>query len=84
MMKSLELVEMEVGFSSQYDFWPFTPQGFPWFGFESAGRRSWGEKIIELAGYKILIPKPKAIDKPFLPPIEDLFSISGGSRCYRS
>src|SRR6478736_4396475 len=44
-----------------------------------AGEAEWEEKIIELAGYlDSYIPEPeRAIDKPFLLPIEDVFSISG-------
>ncbi len=43
------------------------------------GEAEWEEKIIELAGYPdSYIPEPeRAIDKPFLLPIEDVFSISG-------
>ncbi|MBN0997215.1 elongation factor Tu, partial [Pseudomonas aeruginosa] len=39
----------------------------------------WEAKIIELAGHlDTYIPEPeRAIDKPFLLPIEDVFSISG-------
>ncbi len=48
---------------------------------ESAGKLSdaeWGSEIIELATSRILHPEPeRAIDKPFLLPIEDVFSISG-------
>ncbi|VEB90186.1 elongation factor Tu [Citrobacter koseri] len=43
------------------------------------GEAEWEAKIIELAGYlDSYIPEPeRAIDKPFLLPIEDVFSISG-------
>ncbi|OXV32181.1 elongation factor Tu [Enterobacter kobei] len=43
------------------------------------GEAEWEEKIIELAGFlDSYIPEPeRAIDKPFLLPIEDVFSISG-------
>ncbi|WP_336278470.1 EF-Tu/IF-2/RF-3 family GTPase, partial [Cronobacter dublinensis] len=43
------------------------------------GEAEWEEKIIELAGHlDSYIPEPeRAIDKPFLLPIEDVFSISG-------
>ncbi len=51
------------------------------------GDAEWEAKILELAGFlDSYIPEPeRAIDKPFLLPIEDVFSISGrGTRCYRS
>ncbi|PMS01837.1 hypothetical protein C1G81_14395, partial [Salmonella enterica subsp. enterica serovar Kentucky] len=43
------------------------------------GDAEWEAKIIELAGFlDSYIPEPeRAIDKPFLLPIEDVFSISG-------
>jgi elongation factor Tu len=43
------------------------------------GDAKWEEKIIELAGYlDSYIPQPeRALDKPFLLPVEDVFSISG-------
>ncbi|HHK9841222.1 TPA: EF-Tu/IF-2/RF-3 family GTPase, partial [Klebsiella pneumoniae] len=43
------------------------------------GDAEWEAKIIELAGHlDTYIPEPeRAIDKPFLLPIEDVFSISG-------
>ncbi|WP_429232015.1 EF-Tu/IF-2/RF-3 family GTPase, partial [Aeromonas veronii] len=43
------------------------------------GEAQWEEKIIELAGHlDTYIPEPeRAIDQPFLMPIEDVFSIAG-------
>ncbi|TNI96716.1 elongation factor Tu, partial [Aeromonas veronii] len=43
------------------------------------GDAQWEEKIIELAGHlDTYIPEPeRAIDQPFLMPIEDVFSIAG-------
>ncbi|MBW9477956.1 hypothetical protein FHA58_21105, partial [Escherichia coli] len=43
------------------------------------GDAEWEAKILELAGFlDSYIPEPeRAIDKPFLLPIEDVFSISG-------
>ncbi|MGV2469940.1 elongation factor Tu, partial [Bacillus subtilis] len=43
------------------------------------GIPEWEAKIVELAGYlDSYIPEPeRAIDRPFLLPIEDVFSISG-------
>jgi elongation factor Tu len=77
----LELVEMEVReLLTKYDFpgddIPII-KGSALKALE--GDAKWEEKIIELAqaldGY---IPQPeRAIDKPFLMPIEDVFSISG-------
>ena len=45
------------------------------------GDAEWEAKILELAGFlDSYIPEPeRAIDKPFLLPIEDVFSISGRS-----
>ncbi|WP_234012954.1 EF-Tu/IF-2/RF-3 family GTPase, partial [Cronobacter dublinensis] len=77
----LELVEMEVReLLSQYDFpGDDTPivRGSALKALE--GEAEWEEKIIELAGHlDSYIPEPeRAIDKPFLLPIEDVFSISG-------
>ncbi|WP_457809982.1 elongation factor Tu [Raoultella ornithinolytica] len=77
----LELVEMEVReLLSQYDFpGDDTPivRGSALKALE--GEADWEAKIIELAGYlDSYIPEPeRAIDKPFLLPIEDVFSISG-------
>ncbi len=77
----LELVEMEVReLLSQYDFpGDDTPivRGSALKALE--GDAEWEAKIIELAGYlDSYIPEPeRAIDKPFLLPIEDVFSISG-------
>nr|WP_251000583.1 elongation factor Tu [Escherichia coli] len=76
----LELVEMEVReLLSQYDFWR-RHSDRSWFCSESAGRRRRvGSENPELAGFTdSYIPEPeRAIDKPFLLPIEDVFSISG-------
>lgn len=77
----LELVEMEVrDLLSQYDFpGDNTPiiHGSALKALE--GDPIWENKIIELANHlDKYIPDPKrAIDKPFLLPIEDVFSISG-------
>ncbi len=77
----LELVEMEVReLLSQYDFpGDDTPivRGSALKALE--GDAEWEAKIIELAGHlDTYIPEPeRAIDKPFLLPIEDVFSISG-------
>ncbi|WP_238378122.1 GTP-binding protein, partial [Yersinia pestis] len=77
----LELVEMEVReLLSAYDFpgddLPVV-RGSALKALE--GEAEWEAKIIELAGYlDSYIPEPeRAIDKPFLLPIEDVFSISG-------
>ncbi|MCV2508750.1 MAG: elongation factor Tu, partial [Candidatus Lightella neohaematopini] len=77
----LELVEMEVReLLSQYDFpGDNTPiiRGSALKALE--GDSVWTDKIIELANtLDNYIPQPKRdIDKPFLLPIEDVFSISG-------
>ncbi|VAY02477.1 Elongation factor Tu [Arsenophonus endosymbiont of Aleurodicus dispersus] len=77
----LELVEMEVReLLSQYDFpGDITPiiKGSALKALE--GVPEWEEKIIQLADVlDSYIPVPeRAIDKPFLLPIEDVFSISG-------
>ncbi|QJC36612.1 elongation factor Tu [Enterobacteriaceae endosymbiont of Donacia simplex] len=77
----LELVEMEVrDLLTQYNFpGDTTPiiQGSALKALE--GDKKWEEKIIELANtLDTYIPNPiRAIDKPFLLPIEDVFSISG-------
>ncbi|MCD1126161.1 elongation factor Tu, partial [Jinshanibacter sp. LJY008] len=77
----LELVEMEVReLLSQYDFpGDDTPviRGSALKALE--GDEVWAAKIIELAeALDSYIPEPeRAIDKPFLLPIEDVFSISG-------
>ncbi|AKO48819.1 elongation factor Tu [[Haemophilus] ducreyi] len=77
----LELVEMEVReLLSQYDFpGDDTPivRGSALQALN--GVPEWEEKIIELAQHlDSYIPEPeRAIDKPFLLPIEDVFSISG-------
>ncbi|MUN14587.1 elongation factor Tu, partial [Escherichia coli] len=76
-----ELVEMEVReLLSQYDFpGDDTPivRGSALKALE--GDAEWEAKILELAGFlDSYIPEPeRAIDKPFLLPIEDVFSISG-------
>ncbi|UAJ65017.1 elongation factor Tu [Candidatus Schneideria nysicola] len=77
----LELVEMEVReLLSQYDFpgddIPII-RGSALKALE--GDKIWEEKIIELSEkLDSYIPEPKRdIDKPFLLPIEDVFSISG-------
>ena len=77
----LELVEMEVReLLSQYDFpGDDTPviRGSALKALE--GEAEWEAKIVELAeALDTYIPEPeRAIDKPFLLPIEDVFSISG-------
>ncbi|WWO95857.1 MAG: elongation factor Tu [Candidatus Dasytiphilus stammeri] len=77
----LELVEMEVrDLLSQYDFpGESTPiiRGSALKALE--GDPVWEKKILNLATYlDEFIPEPKrAIEQPFLLPIEDVFSISG-------
>ncbi|CAL1329143.1 elongation factor Tu [Candidatus Providencia siddallii] len=77
----LELVEMEIReLLSQYGFpGDETPiiRGSALKALE--GIPEWEKKILELADYlNSYIPEPKRIiDKPFLLPIEDVFSISG-------
>jgi elongation factor Tu len=81
----LELVEMEVrDLLTTYKFpGDDTPiiQGSALRALENnkEGDEKWVEKIIELAkALDSYIPEPeRAIDKPFLMPIEDVFSISG-------
>ncbi|WP_421307285.1 elongation factor Tu [Aeromonas veronii] len=77
----LELVEMEVReLLTEYDFpgddLPVV-RGSALKALE--GDVQWEEKIIELAGHlDTYIPEPeRAIDQPFLMPIEDVFSIAG-------
>ncbi|WP_254052480.1 EF-Tu/IF-2/RF-3 family GTPase, partial [Aeromonas caviae] len=77
----LELVEMEVReLLSEYDFpgddLPVV-RGSALKALE--GEAQWEEKILELAGHlDTYIPEPeRAIDQPFLMPIEDVFSIAG-------
>ncbi|QUM75032.1 elongation factor Tu [Moritella sp. 24] len=77
----LELVEMEVReLLSEYDFpgddLPVI-QGSALKALE--GEKEWEDKIIELAeALDSYIPDPeRAIDMPFIMPIEDVFSISG-------
>ncbi|MDP4537503.1 elongation factor Tu [Alkalimonas collagenimarina] len=77
----LELVEMEVReLLSDYDFpgddLPVI-QGSALKALE--GEAQWEEKIIELGNaLDTYIPEPvRAIDKPFIMPIEDVFSIAG-------
>ncbi|WP_231401372.1 elongation factor Tu [Glaesserella parasuis] len=77
----LELVEMEVReLLSQYDFQVMTHQSCVVQRYKRLnGVPEWEEKILELANHlDNYIPEPeRAIDKPFLLPIEDVFSISG-------
>ena len=77
----LELVEMEVReLLSEYDFpgddLPVI-RGSALKGLE--GDAAWEQKILELGNaLDTYIPEPeRAIDKPFIMPIEDVFSISG-------
>ncbi len=84
----LELVEMEKFVNAVSAIPGRRHPDRSWFCSESAGRgdAEWEAKIIELAGHlDTYIPEPeRAIDKPFLLPIEDVFSISGRRyRCYR-
>jgi elongation factor Tu len=79
----LELVELEVReLLSQYDF-PGDEipviAGSALKALESDGDSEWTAKIKELiAAVDSYIPVPeRAIDKPFLMPVEDVFSISG-------
>lgn len=77
----LELVEMEIReLLTQYEFpGEDTPvvRGSALKALE--GEEKWEAKIIELADYlDSYIPEPKRdVDKPFLLPIEDVFSIEG-------
>jgi elongation factor Tu len=77
----LELVEMEVrDLLTQYDFpGDDTPiiRGSALKALE--GDTKWEDKIIELAGHldSYILDPVRAIDQPFLLPIEDVFSISG-------
>lgn len=77
----LELVEMEVrDLLSEYDFpGDDTPiiRGSALKALE--GEPEWAEKIIELFDIiDVYIPQPeRATDKPFLMPVEDVFSITG-------
>ncbi|BAH83379.1 elongation factor Tu [Candidatus Ishikawella capsulata] len=77
----LELVEMEVrDLLSQYDFPGDTAPIIRGSALKALeGNVEWEEKILELANYlDTYIPDPlRAIEKPFLLPIEDVFSISG-------
>ena len=81
MVDDEELVEMEVReLLSQYDFpGDDTPivRGSALQALN--GVAEWEEKILELANHlDTYIPEPeRAIDQPFLLPIEDVFSISG-------
>ncbi|MBN2794985.1 MAG: elongation factor Tu [Clostridia bacterium] len=78
----LELVEMEVrDLLSQYDFpGDDTPiiRGSALLALEDSSSE-WGDKIIEL--FEVIdeyVPEPtRATDKPFLMPVEDVFSITG-------
>ena len=77
----LELVEMEVrDLLSAYDFPGDDTPIIRGSALQALnGVAEWEEKIIELAGHlDNYIPEPvRAIDLPFLLPIEDVFSISG-------
>ena len=77
----LELVEMEVReLLSQYDFPGDDTPVVRGSALQALnGVAEWEEKILELANHlDTYIPEPeRAIDKPFLLPIEDVFSISG-------
>ncbi|GHU66569.1 elongation factor Tu [Clostridia bacterium] len=78
----LELVEMEIReLLDQYDFpGDDTPiiRGSALKALEDTSGE-WGDKIIELfESVDVYIPEPeRAIDKPFLMPVEDVFSITG-------
>jgi elongation factor Tu len=78
----LELVEMEVReLLSEYDFpGDDTPiiQGSALKALEDPSS-SWGDKIVELfEAIDSYVPEPsRAVDKPFLMPVEDVFSITG-------
>ena len=78
----LELVEMEVReLLSEYDFpGDDTPiiQGSALKALEDPSS-AWGDKIIELfEQIDSYVPEPsRAVDKPFLMPVEDVFSITG-------
>ena len=81
----LELVELEVReLLSKYDFrGDDTPivKGAAVKALETAGRR--GDRCIDelMDALDSFIPEPKrALDKPFLMPIEDVFSITAGGR----
>src|SRR5476649_293651 len=77
----LELVEMEV--RELLSLYEFPGDDIPVVRGSALkaleGEAEWEAKIIELAGYlDSYIPEPeRAIDQPFLLPIEDVFSISG-------
>lgn len=77
----LELVEMEVReLLTQYDFSGENTPVIKGSALKALdGDKKWEEKIIELSNtLDSYIPEPKRlIDKPFLLPIEDVFSISG-------
>ena len=77
----LELVEMEVReLLSQYDFPGDDTPIIRGSALQALnGVAEWEEKILELAqALDTYIPEPeRAIDQPFLLPIEDVFSISG-------
>ncbi|VFP87841.1 elongation factor Tu [Candidatus Erwinia haradaeae] len=77
----LELVEMEVrDLLSQYDFpGDLTPIVYGSALKALEGDTEWEAKILELASHlDKYIPEPKrSVDKSFLMPIEDVFSISG-------
>ncbi|MHC0430927.1 elongation factor Tu [Streptomyces sp. O3] len=79
--ESLELVEMEV--RELLSLYGFPGDDMPVIRGSALkaleGEAEWEAKIIELAGaLDSYIPEPeRAVDKPFLMPIEDVFSISG-------
>ena len=78
----LELVEVEVRSSCRSTSFRGQDPGGDWQRAESAGRRGLGsgaKSILKLAeALDAYIPTPKReIDKPFLMPVEDVFSISG-------
>ena len=78
----LELVEMEIReLLSEYDFPGDDIPVIRGSGYQALQDPSgpWGDKIMELmAAVDEYIPTPeRAIDKPFLMPVEDVFSITG-------
>ena len=82
MRKCLELVDMEVReLLDQYEFDGDNAAVIQGFCIESFRRRCWSYKIriMELmAAVDEQIPEPvRDVDKPFLMPIEDVFSITG-------
>ncbi|MFC2087305.1 elongation factor Tu [Bacteroidota bacterium] len=77
----LELVEMEV--RELLDFYEFDGENVPVIRGSALGglngEQKWVDKIVELmdAVDKWIPIPPREIDKPFLMPIEDIFSITG-------